>query len=348
MMLQVDIQAQLGALKLDVQMDVPAGVTVLFGPSGAGKTTVINAIAGLFRPDSGQIKLGDEVLFDGRKNVPPHHRQMGYVFQDARLFPHCTVRQNLTYGGSHDFDQIVDVLGLGGLLSRRPAGLSGGEKQRVALGRALMSNPKVLLMDEPLAALDGPRKSEVLPFIAEIAATRNLPVIYVTHAMAEVTQLADQLVLVDNGKVAHKGPVIDVLADPIAAKYFAKRDAGALIECVVERHDIDEGITVLASGAGPILLPGQVGRVGVGLRLLIPAQDVMLSKTALQGQSALNMIEAVIDDIKLLPNGNLAVILQAKELPIWAELTPLSVRKLGFEAGQNVFAIFKATAVGPV
>ena len=347
-MLSINIQAKRGDLTLDVQMEVPAGVTVLFGPSGSGKTSVINAVAGLLTPDSGQIALGERVLFDGQTTVPPHQRKVGYVFQDARLFPHKTVRHNLTYGGRHDFDRIVAILGLVDLLDRRPAGLSGGEKQRVALGRALMTNPDILLMDEPLAALDGPRKAEVLPYISDIAGARDLPVIYVTHAMAEVTQLADQLVIIDNGQVVRQSPVVDVLADPMAARYFAKRDAGALVACVVDRHDVQAGVTVLASGAGAILLPGQVGHVGAGLRLHIPAQDVILSRTALEGQSALNMLEAVIQDITKLPNGNLAVTLLAKSLPIWAEITPLSVHKLGLEVGQTVFAIFKATAVGPV
>lgn len=348
MILHVDIKATLGDLALDVQFDADAGVTVLFGPSGAGKTSVINAIAGLVTPDAGLIALGDQVLFDGKNAVAVHRRNVGYVFQDARLFPHMTVRQNLTYGGTHDFDGIVDLLGLAELLDRRPAGLSGGEKQRVAIGRALMSDPEILLMDEPLAALDGPRKADVLPYIAGIAAIQKIPVIYVTHAMDEVTQLADHLVMIDEGKVAQKGPVADVLADPAAARYFAKRDAGALIACVVDRHDLDDGVTVLASGAGPILLAGQVGEIGAGVRLRIPAQDVILSNAAPVGQSALNAIAVTITEIAPLRNGNLAVMLRAKELPIWAEVTPLSVRRLGLEAGQSVFAIFKATAVGPV
>ena len=345
--LSVDIRAQLGELALDVQFDAPVGVTVLFGPSGAGKTSVINAIAGLLQPDAGQIMYGKKALFKDGHSLAPFRRRVGYVFQDARLFPHMTVAQNLRYGGTHDYDRLIGVLGLSGLIDRRPNSLSGGEKQRVALGRALMSKPDILLMDEPLAALDGPRKTEVLPYIATLAAEQRLPIIYVTHAMAEVTQLADRLVIIDDGKVALQGAVTDVLADPMAARYFAKRDAGALIACKVEQHDMSDGVTVLSSDAGRILLPGQIGQVGGHLRLRIPAQDVILARAKPEGQSALNALETQITDVSILPNGNFAVTLLAQSQSIWAEVTPLSVRKMGLEAGQIVFAIFKATAVGP-
>jgi len=305
-MLTVEITKQLGALTLDVAFEAPAGVTVVFGPSGAGKTSIINAIAGLMAPDAGRIALGNRMLFSKAAQVAPHRRKIGYVFQDARLFPHMSVAQNLTYGGRHDFDRVVDVLGLRDLLARRPSGLSGGEKQRVALGRALMSGPDVLLMDEPLAGLDGPRKAEVLPYLAQLAAEKALPIIYVTHAMDEVTQLADHLVVVDQGKVVRRGRVEAVLADPTAARYFAKRDAGALLHCTVTRHDMQAGVTVLASDAGEILLSGQVGHVGHALRLRIPAQDVILSRAALDGQSALNMLHADYNLTKRKPCGDVA------------------------------------------
>lgn len=346
MMLDVDIQAALGATQLDVQMQVPAGVTVLFGPSGAGKTSVINAVAGLLHPDAGRIALGDRVLFDKSVHVPPHQRRVGYVFQDARLFPHLTVRQNLHYGGAHDFDRLVALLGLGALLDRRPAGLSGGEKQRVALGRAMMRAPDVLLMDEPLAALDAPRKADVMPYIAQVGAETGVPILYVTHAMAEVVHLADRIVVLDQGKVARQGAVDAVLADPMAARYFAKRDAGAVLRCTVLRHV--DGVTVLASEAGEVYLPGALGVVGGSMRLRVPAQDVILARAPLEGQSALNMLAAQITGIDPMQNGNLAVMLRAGAAPLWAELTPLSVAKLGFAVGQTVYAVFKATAVGPV
>ncbi|MEL6572152.1 MAG: molybdenum ABC transporter ATP-binding protein [Pseudomonadota bacterium] len=346
LMLEVDIRAQLGALHLNVRFQVPSGVTVLFGASGAGKTSVVNAIAGLLRPDAGRIALGGRVLFDGATQVLPHRRKVGYVFQDARLFPHMTVEQNLAYGGRHRFDDLVELLGLRGLLARRPAGLSGGEKQRVALARALMSAPDVLLLDEPLAALDGPRKAEVLPYLQALARSAGVPVVYVTHAMAEVIQLADRIVIMDAGSVAMQGLLEAVLADPASARFFAKRDGGAILPCTVARHDA--GVTVLASAAGEVLLPGTLGTIGGPMRLSVPAQDVILSKVPLEGQSALNMLEAKITEIGPLPNGNLAVSLMAGAAPLWAEVTPMSVAKLGLAPGQVVHAVFKATAVGPV
>lgn len=343
--LHVDIQARLGALALDVGFEAPKGVTVLFGASGAGKSSVINAVAGLVRPDAGMVRLGERVLFDASTHLPPHRRKIGYVFQDARLFPHMTVRQNLTYGGAAGFDDLVGLLGLGDLLERRPAGLSGGERQRVALGRALMTQPEALLLDEPLAALDGPRKAEVLPYLRDLATTAGVPIVYVTHAMAEVIELADRLVILNQGKVARQGPLEQVMADPTTARYVAKRDAGAVLPCTVARHA--DGVTVLASPAGEILLPGTFGVVGVALRLSIPAQDVMLSRESLHGQSALNMLAATITGITPLPNGNLAVSLQAQDASLWAELTAHSVAKMGLEPGDAIHAVFKATAIGP-
>lgn len=347
-MLEIAITHQQGDFTLSVDINAPGGVTALFGRSGAGKTTIVNAIAGLMRPDKGRIVVNGQVLCDTERGIwlPPHKRRIGYVFQDARLFPHMSVRQNLRYGGAHDFDRLVDVLGLADLLDRRPAGLSGGEKQRVALGRALTRKPDVLLMDEPLAALDGPRKAEVLPYIAQVGSEAGVPIVYVTHAMAEVVQLADRIVVMDQGKVARQGALDAVLADPMAARYFAKRDAGAVLTCTVLRHA--DGVTVLASDAGEVYLPGTLGVVGSAMRLRVPAQDVILARAPLEGQSALNMLEAQITAIDPLPNGNLAVMLQAGAAPLWAELTPLSVGKLGFTAGQTVYAVFKATAVGPV
>jgi molybdate transport system ATP-binding protein len=208
-MLDVRILHRFGDFTLDVAFAAPAGLTAITGPSGAGKTSIINAVAGLFRPDAGEVRFQGEVLFGPGAWVPPHRRRFGYVFQDARLFPHLTVRQNLAYGawfagGARDMDRVVDMLGIGGLLARRPAALSGGEKQRVALGRALLMRPRLLLMDEPLASLDAARKDEILPYLERV---RDLgtPVLYVTHATDEVARLATSVLRVAGGRVADDG-----------------------------------------------------------------------------------------------------------------------------------------------
>lgn len=220
-MLEVMVKRKQGDFFVDVSFSVPEkGITALFGPSGVGKTSVVNMISGLSRPDSGRIVLGGRVLFDAGEgvNVSPDGRRIGYIFQDGRLFPHLTVRANLVYGMKLvpeaeryvDLNQVVDLLGIRPLLERRPAKLSGGEKQRVAIGRAFLCSPTLLLMDEPLASLDGPRKQEVLPFIAKICRRYSTPVLYVSHSVSEITRLADQVVILDEGRVAATGSVTEL------------------------------------------------------------------------------------------------------------------------------------------
>lgn len=215
-MLEVTVKRKQGDFFVDVAFSVPEkGITALFGPSGVGKTSVVNMIAGLSRPDSGRIVLGGRPLYDAEKgiNVSPNGRRIGYIFQDGRLFPHLTVRGNLSYGMKLvqedrryvDFDQVVDLLGIRPLLDRRPAKLSGGEKQRVAIGRAFLCSPALLLMDEPLASLDGPRKEEVLPFIAKICRQFSTPVLYVSHSVSEIKRLADLVVILEEGRVVASG-----------------------------------------------------------------------------------------------------------------------------------------------
>jgi molybdate transport system ATP-binding protein len=223
------LDIQLARRQDDFQVDAAfqtrnTGITALFGPSGAGKTSVINMVAGLSRPDKGRILVRDRVLFDSDHgiNLPPEKRSIGYIFQDGRLFPHLTVRGNLTYGmkltpRSQRFigiDQVVDLLGIEYLLDRRPARLSGGEKQRVGIGRALLTSPRLLLMDEPLASLDLARKSEVIPFIGKLPAAFSIPIIYVTHSVDEVLQLADDIVLMNYGKSVIAGNMPEVIQRP--------------------------------------------------------------------------------------------------------------------------------------
>jgi molybdate transport system ATP-binding protein len=199
-MLEVSLQHRLGEFALDARFAV-SGVTALVGPSGAGKTSVINAVAGLLRPDAGRIVFDGQVLCDKGIWVPAHQRGFGVVFQEGRLFPHLNVRQNLTYGGAHDLDAVVDMLGVRALLDRRPAGLSGGERQRVALGRALLMRPRMLLLDEPLSGLDAARKAEILPYLERIRDMAKVPILYVSHAGDEVARLANHVVQMEGGRV---------------------------------------------------------------------------------------------------------------------------------------------------
>jgi molybdate transport system ATP-binding protein len=222
--LAIAVEKQLGALSLAAQFQISGGVTALFGPSGAGKTSVINMIAGLLKPDRGSIVLGDTILFDQAEaiNVPPHRRQIGYVFQEGRLFPHLSVRQNLDYGrrmsgrprDPTEFERIVALLGITHLLQRRPRMLSGGERQRVAIGRALLMQPRLLLLDEPLASLDAGHKGEILPYLLRLRDQAAIPMVYVSHIAAELRQIATTVVQLEEGHVRAVGG-LELLAGAI-------------------------------------------------------------------------------------------------------------------------------------
>lgn len=219
-MISIALEKVLGGINLNVDVELPNnGLTVFFGPSGSGKTSVVNLLAGLMTPDKGLIKIQDRVIFDSenRISVPPYARRMGYIFQESRLFPHLTVNSNLRYGyrDGHQirFDEVVELLGIGHLLKRRPHHLSGGEKQRVAIGRALLTNPDLLLMDEPLSALDELRKAEIIPFIKRVRDEFYTPIVYVTHSTHEVESLANTVVMMKNGAVTRFGEAADVMTD---------------------------------------------------------------------------------------------------------------------------------------
>ncbi len=348
-MLQVAIQKSLGDFQLDVSFDAPSGVTAIFGRSGSGKTSLVNAVAGLLHPDAGRIALGDQVLFDDGAGIrrAPQQRRVGYVFQDARLFPHMSVERNLRYGGDHDADRVIDVLGLGDLLTRRPAGLSGGEKQRVALGRALMSDPQILLLDEPLAALDAPRKAEIMPYIERLRDDVQVPMLYVSHDVSEVARLATTLVILDAGSVVAAGPVGEVLSRPAAVPLLGVRDAGAVIVTKVAGRLLDDGLTELVFSGGRIMLPGILGVLGQTVRLRIPAQDVILARTVPDGISALNVLPVTITALEQGRGPGVAVGLKAGDDALLARVTRRSAQRMELAVGQQVFAIIKATAVGP-
>lgn len=341
-MLEVAFRHAFPGLDLDVAFQAPAGVTALFGPSGCGKTTTVNAIAGLMRPDRGRIVLDGRELTD----LPPQARRIGYVFQDARLFPHMTVAANLRYpsrwrrGAARDFDRVTQMLGLEPLLERRPATLSGGERQRTAIGRALLSDPALLVMDEPLAALDQARKAEIMPWLERLRDQVRLPILYVSHSVPEVLRLTTTVVLMRAGRVTHAGPLTEVLANPDLAPQLGAREAGALIRARIIGHEPD-GLTRVATSGGEMLLP-QTGAPGDKLRLRILAHEVILSRQPPTGLSALNVLPVRV----LHTRGGLVQLALGDERML-AQVTPRSVQTLDLQPGTSCHAIVKTVSILP-
>lgn len=341
-MLGVSVAKHFANFTLDATFEAPAGVTAIFGPSGSGKTSVIRAVAGVMACERGDVTLSGRAI----GHLPAHKRKIGYVFQDARLFPHMSVLKNLRYGGTHDEEAVISVLGLSHVLDRNPATLSGGEQQRVALGRALMSAPDVLLLDEPLSALDGPRKAEVLPYLEALRDQADIPILYVTHDMAEVARLARQIVVLNGGKVVLSGALDDVLSDPALAPFLGVRDAGAVVSGRVVGH-ADDGLTKIETDAGALWVPGAVGRAGGTVRLRVPAQDVILSRSAPEAMSALNVLPVTIRALERGAGPGVMVALTAGEARLLARVTKRSADRMNLKVGDAVFAILKATAIAP-
>ncbi|MBV2360109.1 molybdenum ABC transporter ATP-binding protein [Thalassococcus sp. CAU 1522] len=351
MTLSVDIRMALGDFELAVAFDAPPGVTALFGRSGAGKTSVLRAVAGLVTPQAGRIAVGDTPLFEaGRTNLPVHRRRLGYVFQESRLFPHLTVAENLAYAarvqrrGLSDLDRVVDLLGIGALLQRRPASLSGGEAQRVAIGRALLADPRLLLMDEPLAALDAPRKAEILPYLERLHVETALPILYVSHTLSEVARLATQMVVLERGRVMRAGRTEDVLSDPDIVPLLGVREAGAVIPARITAQPGD-GVTELAVSGGRLFLPEHGAPVGTALRVRILAQDVMLALDEPHGLSALNVLPSRIEALRRGGGGGVIVQLRAGEDLLLARITQRSADALALRPGLPVWAVLKTVAV---
>lgn len=348
-MLDVALKHRFADMALDLSFTAPEGVTALFGPSGAGKSSVIHAVAGLMRCQSARIVLNHRVLEDASTRLAPHRRRCAVVFQDARLFPHLTVRQNLLYGaryappGGLGLDQVVGLLGLRALLDRRPATLSGGEAQRTAIGRALLANPELLLMDEPLSALDAPRKAEILPFLESLAEARTCPILYVSHSLAEIARLAGQMVVLDKGRLVTQGTPEAVLSDPSLAPLLGLTEMGSVITAIVQGTDPD-GLTRLDTTGGPIFVPGLHAAPGARLRLRLPAQDVILSRNRPEGLSALNILATRILSLTE-AEGSAFVQLALGEQKFLARLTRRSVAALGLQPGQEAYAILKTVAL---
>ncbi len=353
-MIEVDVGLKLGMFSLDVAFADGQGVTALFGQSGSGKSVTLNLIAGLLRPDRGFIKLDGETLADAERGifVPPHRRRIGLVFQDSNLFPHLSVQQNLLFGRwfaprrsrEIEFDAVVETLGIGQLLRRRPARLSGGERQRVAIGRALLSCPKLLLFDEPLAALDMARKLEIMPLIERIRDDFKVPIVYVSHAVEEVVRLASVIVLLEGGRVKAIGSPNEVFG--AAAHSLEDRfDRSSALTAVVGGADSAYGLTQLKHPAGTVWLAGPAGPPGRSVRIVVNATDVVLATAPPHGLSVRSVLSGVVDSIET--NGPFAMIdiaLDGGER-LAAMATRQAVDELHLNRGARVFALIKSTAL---
>lgn len=352
MSLRVDITKRLAGFALEAGFEAEAGITVLFGPSGSGKTTLMRVLAGLERPDAGKITLGERVLFEaGRVHLPPEKREIGYVFQEPRLFPHMSVEKNLRYGAggagrtalNDEARGVVDMLGIGHLLERRPAKLSGGEQSRVALGRALLRRPKLLLADEPLAALDAARKAELLPYFERLRDELRIPVVYVTHSAAELGRLASRVVHFDAGQAREIMSGAEALADPRIMP-GGVRGVGALIHARVAAHH-DDGLSELEAGSARLYLPKVSAEVGQALKVRIAAQDVILARARPEGLSALNIIKGQVRAVSLREGPGAFVTLATDAGEIIARITRRSATALDLTEGAEAYAVIKTVSV---
>lgn len=357
MTLLFDVKHRLGDFTLDAQLTAGEGVTAFFGRSGSGKTSAIRIIAGLTKPDQGRIELDGEVLADSEKRIfsPAHKRRFGYVFQEARLFPHLTVEQNLHYGRWFSgksaeavvSTKIIEMLGIGALLKRRPENLSGGEKQRVAIGRALLVQPRLLLMDEPLAALDEARKAEIIPYLERLRDETKIPIVYVSHSVSEVSRLADRVVVMKDGRVDAEGAASEILSRPAFSTHLERREAGSILSGKIETFDARHGLAIVWLNGTSLQVPAKVAEPGKPVRVHVPARDVMLGTVRPEGLSALNILQGRIADIATSEDGMAMVQVDCGGDIILSRITSLSVERLSLTEGSTVFAIVKSAALDP-
>ena len=366
MTVEVRLQHRFGSFALDVDFAAGMGVSALFGPSGSGKSTVVNAVSGLLKPDTGRIVVDGDVLFDSSAGIclPPWRRRIGYVFQDARLMPHLTVRQNLLFGrwlrrrdvaaagaGAIALAHVVDVLDLAPLLGRRPGALSGGEKQRVGIGRALLSCPRMLLMDEPLASLDHARRLEVLDYLNRIRHELKLPVLYVTHSLDEVMRLADQVVLFKEGRTISQGAPADVLNVHRDALDSAAESPGTVLETRIVAHDARYGLTELAvNGSDTIRLrvPRAGGEAGDACRIRVRERDVAIATSAPVDISVLNVLRARVATLRDLGDSvevGATLLGDATGTTLRARITRFSADQLQLTPGRDVYLLIKSVAL---
>lgn len=357
MMIEARFAGDLGAFRLDASFEFPdRGVTALFGPSGCGKTSLLRCFAGLNHLPQGKLTIDGTPWQDEARFLPPHRRAVGYVFQDANLFAHLSVRDNLLYGRKRalkkplsakgdDVDDLVSLLGIGHLLDRAPANLSGGERQRVAVGRALLAEPRLLLMDEPLSALDYGARQEILPYLERLPKSLSIPILYVTHAPDEVARLADHIVLIDKGRVRASGPVSEIMAR-LDLPMLNDEDAGVAIEAHIGERDPQWHLARADFTGGSLWIRDPDRAVGAPVRLMIRARDVTLALSPQTDSSVLNSIPAVITDIA--PSTHPAAITvraMMGETPVLSRVTTRSAAELGLAPGSDVWVLVKSVAV---
>jgi molybdate transport system ATP-binding protein len=357
--IQAGFRGNLGPFSLDASFVVPArGVTAIFGASGSGKTTVARCLAGLHHLPGSFCAVDGDIWQDDATFRKTHQRPIGYVFQEASLFSHLTVKRNLLYGAPNDvqtsshngigFDEVIELLGLARLLDRSPHNLSGGERQRAAIGRALLSQPKLLLMDEPLSALDLTTKSEILPFLERLHARLSLPVFYISHDMLEIERLADNLILMQHGKVVGVGPLQVLQSDP-SLPLAGTRDAAVSLEATVEARDSGYGLLTLRVAGGRLLVPAPPIAAGTPQRVRIAASDVSIARTAPDASSILNVLPARIVSSSPLGHGEVVVVLALGAdgcgARLLARITRRSWDQLGLAEAMGVFAQVKGVSL---
>lgn len=353
MTIQTKLDFRRGNFHLQVDLEIPAkGITAVCGPSGCGKTTLLRAVAGLDRHAGGLVLVGDEIWQDSSTWCPVHRRSLGYVFQEASLFSHLSVQQNLAYGYDRASSErrqtppqaIAEMLDITHLLDRSVVDLSGGERQRVALGRSLATSPQLLLLDEPLASLDAAGKQSILPYLKKVPEKLGIPALLVSHDVQEVARLADHLVLMNNGKIEAQGKLNDIMTrldlDPAR-----QPDAGAVLEMEIVDHDADYDLTTLRFSGGVFQVPRLETSVGQHVRLQVKARDVSLTLKHQTETSILNVIPAKVLDLNEMGTSQHLVLLQVGQEKILARLTRKSSQILGLRPGSEVFAQVKSLAV---
>lgn len=357
-MLRLRFNKRLGDFELAVNIADGHGVIALFGKSGCGKSTTINLIAGLLKPDRGYFELDGEVLFDSDKNVdcPAERRRIGYVFQDARLFPHYTVRGNLEYGlrRAHGATRIspetvIQLLDLGPLLQRRPSQLSGGEKQRVALGRALLAQTRLLLLDEPLASLDLSRRNEVLPYLENIRDQLGIPMVYVSHQFDEVLQLASQVVLLERGRVVAQGTLPAISREPALRRIIGDEAIGAVIDTQVQHLDAATGLAHIAivgqQPAQHLFVDAGNLQLGQRVRLQLLARDLILSLHSPSGLSVRNALHGTVIDLQDDEQNATLVTVDVGGVQLLARITRSAARELRLHPGMSLWVLVKAVTL---